>query len=145
MTRLRAITPREASIFACLCDTVVAPEPALPPVRETDAALFFDRWMDRSPRPNRLGLRALLHVVEIAPLALGFGRRLRALGPGERAECLQRVERRAPAPLRQLTKLVKGMAFLAYYGDDRVMLRVGYDAEANARRGRELRAMEGRP
>ncbi|MEX2196845.1 MAG: hypothetical protein WD844_16345 [Thermoleophilaceae bacterium] len=145
MTALRAISPREASIFACLCDTVIAPEPLLPPVNETDAALFFDRWMARSPRPNRLGLRALLHVVELAPLALGFRRRLRALGATERAECLSKVERRAPAPLRQLTKLVKGMAFLAYYGDDAVMLRVGYDAEANARRGRELRAAEGRP
>ena len=145
MSALLALSPREASIFACLCDTVVAPEPLLPPVRETDAALFFDRWMARSPRINRIALRTLLHVVELAPLALGFGRRLRALGPEARSECLEAVEKRAPSRVRQLTKLVKGMAFLAYYGDDGVMLRVGYDAEANARRGRELRAAEGRP
>lgn len=145
MSELLAISPREASIFACLCDTVVAPEPLLPPVRETDAALFFDRWMARSPRINRVALRGLLHVVELAPFALGLRRRLRALGAEERAQCLEAVERRGPPRLRQLTKLVKGMAFLAYYGDDAVMLRVGYDAEANASRGRELRAAEGRP
>ena len=145
MSGLLALSPREASIFACLCDTVVAPEPLLPPVRDTDAALFFDRWMARSPRINRIALRTLLHVVELAPLVLGFGRRLRALGPAARSECLEAVEKRAPARVRQLTKLVKGMAFLAYYGDDGVMLRVGYDAEANRRRGRELRAAEGRP
>lgn len=145
MSELLALSPREASIFACLCDTVVAPEPRLPPVRETDAALFFDRWMARSPRVNRLGMRALLHLIEFAPLGLGFGRRLRALEPRQRAACLRAVERGGPAPLRQLTKLVKGMAFLAYYGDDRVMLLVGYDAEANVRRGRLLREAEARP
>jgi hypothetical protein len=42
-------------------------------------------------------------------------------------------------------KLAKGMAVLSYYGDDGVMLRLGYDAEARVRRGRELRASEARP
>ena len=51
----------------------------------------------------------------------------------------------ANVSLRQLAKLVKGMAFLCYYGDDGIMRRVGYDADANLRRGRELRAREGRP
>ena len=144
MSALTAISPREASIFACLCDTVVAPEPVLPPVRETDAALFFDRWMARSPRINRAAIRALLHVAELAPLASAHRRRLRRLGEAERAEWLRAVEG-GPAALGQLTKLVKGMAFLAYYGDDAVMLRVGYDADANLARARELRAAEARP
>lgn len=143
--RLEAISGREASIFACLCDTVVAPEPVLPPVRETDAAEFFDRWMARSPRANRIALRALLLAVELSPLALGFGRRLRRLEPPARAAFLARAERARPAPLRQLAKLVKGMALLAYYGDDAVMRRIGYDADANVRRGRELRRREARP
>lgn len=142
---LQSIGAREASIFACLTDTVVAPEPLLPPVRETDAALFFDRWLSRSPRLNRVALRVLLHGIELAPLALGFRRRMRALDLAGRVRYLEIAERRGPAPVRALTKLVKGMAFLAYYGDDRVMALVGYDAEANLRRGRELRAREGRP
>ena len=142
---LQALSGREASIFACLCDTVVAPEPLLPPVRDTDAAFFFDRWMARAPRVNRFALRGLLLTIEVAPLTLGFGGRLRQLDPQARARYLEAAERRGPPQLRQLTKLVKGMAFLSYYGDDRVMLRVGYDAEANVRRGRELRLMEGRP
>ena len=40
---------------------------------------------------------------------------------------------------------MQGFGQLAYYGDDRVMLRLGYDAEANVARGRELRARDGRP
>lgn len=144
-TRLQAIGGREASIFACVCNTVVAPEPVLPPVRETDAALFLDRWLARSPRPNRLGLRALLHAIELAPLALGLGARLRRLDAAGRARFLERVERSRPATVRQLAKLVKAMAFLAYYGDDRLLVLLGYDPEANLRRGRELRAREGRP
>jgi hypothetical protein len=142
---MQALSGREASIFACLTDTVVAPEPLLPPVRETDAAFFFDRWMARSPALNRLALRGMLWLIELAPLALGFGRRMRRLPEDERVRYLEMAERRGPAPVRQLAKLVKGLAFLSYYGDDRVMLRTGYDPEANLARGRELRAREGRP
>ena len=141
---LRALTPREASIFACLTDTVVAPADGLPPVHETDAALFFDRWMARSPALNRIGFRVLLHVVELAPLVQGFGGRLRQLPPERRGEWLVRFEKAGPPQLRQLAKLIKGFAALSYYGDDRVMLRVGYDAEARLARARELRAAEGR-
>ena len=60
--KLATLSPREASIFACVCDTVVAPEPLLPPVRETDAVQFLDRWLAAAPRLNRIGLRALLYA-----------------------------------------------------------------------------------
>lgn len=142
---LQTLTPREASIFACFTDTVVAPAAGLPEVRHTDAAEFFDRWMGRSPGLNRVAIRVLLHALELSPRLLGFRGRLRQLPEAERAEWLERLEK-APAPqVRQLVKLIKGFAFLSYYGDDRVMLMLGYDAEANVRRGRELRALEGRP
>jgi hypothetical protein len=142
---LQAITPREASIFACLTDTVVAPAPFLPPVSETDAALFFDRWVSRAPRRNRLALRVALHVLELAPALAGAGARLRRLDSAERARRLAAVERSRVSVVRQLAKLVKSMAFVSYYGDDAVMLQLGYDAGANQRRGMELRAREGRP
>jgi hypothetical protein len=142
---LRRLSAREASIFACLTDTVVAPEPVLPPVRTTDAAFFLDRWLDRAPALNRTGLRALLWLAELSPLALGFGARLRRLPEPERARWLELAERGGPAPVRQLAKMVKGIAFLAYYGDDALMRGAGYDADAVAARGRELRALEARP
>ncbi len=47
--------------------------------------------------------------------------------------------------MRQLAKLVKGFAFLSYYGDDGVMRRIGYDADSNVARARELRITEARP
>jgi hypothetical protein len=142
---LTAISPREASIFACICDTVVAPAPPLPPVSATDAVAFFDRWMARSPGPNRAALRVLLYAAELCPRALGFDRRLRALPEAERAQVLRSLERTGKPGLRELVRLVEGIASLSYYGDDAVMRRVGYDAEANVRRGRELRVREGRP
>jgi hypothetical protein len=145
MAPLAALSSREASIFACLADTVVAPEPVLPPVRETDAVEFFDRWMARSPRANRVALRGLLYTIEIAPRFLGFGDRMRRLSRERRAEYLRAIEQNRIPQLRQLAKLIQGFGQLAYYGDDRVMLRLGYDAEANVARGRELRAREGRP
>ena len=145
MAPLAALSPREASRFACLADTVVAPEPVLPPVRETDAVEFFDRWMARAPRPNRIALRGLLYALEISPRMLGFGDRMRRLAPERRAEYLRAIEQNRLPQLRQLAKLMQGFGQLAYYGDDGVMLRLGYDAEANVARGRELRARDGRP
>jgi hypothetical protein len=142
---LQTITPREASIFACVADTAIAPEPVLPPVRDTDAALFFDDWMTLSPRLFESGMRTLMYAIELAPLALGYGHRLRRLSVEQRAEVLRRLERSSVIQVRQIATLVKSMAFLAYYGDDAVLLRCGYDADANLRRGRELRAAEGRP
>jgi hypothetical protein len=143
--RLTLLSPREASIFACLVDTVAAPEPLLPPVAQTDAAFFFDRWMDASPRAHAAGMRVLLHVIELMPRLMGYGARLRRLPVPERVRWLKAVERNPNPRLRQLTKLVKSAALLAYYGDDAIMRRLGYDADANVARGRELRAREGRP
>jgi hypothetical protein len=145
MAPLVVLTPREASIFACLADAVVAPEPLLPPVRETDAVAFFDRWMSRAPRLNRVALRTLLYTLEVAPRFLGFGLRMRQLDAERRAAFLRAIEQNRIPQLRQLAKLMQGFGQLSYYGDDRVMLRIGYDAEANVQRGRELRAQDGRP
>ena len=142
---LAVLTPREASIFECVCDTVVAPEPALPPVRETDAVEFFDSWLARAPRPNRAALRGLLNLAEVTPRLRGFRRGLRALPEGQRARLLLELEKASRPRIRQLTKLLKGMTLLSYYGDDGVMRRIGYDPDERIRRARELRAREGRP
>jgi hypothetical protein len=142
---VKALTPREASIFACFTDAVVAPEPVLPAVRETDAVASFDDWMARSPRVNRLGMRALLYVLELSPWLTGSRARLRQLDRPARARWLTAIERARRPQLKLVFKLVKGAAQLSYWGDDRLMLTAGYDADANVRRGRELRAREGRP
>jgi hypothetical protein len=142
---LVCLAPREASIFACLVDTVAAPEPVLPPVAQTDCAFAFDRWMAASPTVNARGMRALLLALEVMPLAMGFGRRFRRLPLDQRARFFEKVEHSPNKHLRRLTKVLKGAAFLAYYGDDNVMRRIGYDAQANVNRGRALRASEGRP
>ena len=60
-------------------------------------------------------------------------------------EYLRALEQHRSPQLRQLAKLLQGFGQLAYYGDDRVMLAIGYDAEANVARGRELRERDGRP
>ena len=145
MAQLAVLSPREASIFACLADTVVAPEPLLPPVRDTDAVAFFDRMMGRAPRVNRVALRTLLYALETGPRLLGFGARMRSLTPERRAEYLRAIEQSRLPQLRQLGKLMQGFGQLAYYGDDQVMLRIGYDAEANIARARAVRQRDGRP
>lgn len=145
MGDLRVLTGREASIFACLTDTVVAPEPTLPPVRETDAVAFFDEWLSLLPAPNRAGMRAVLWAAELAPLAQGFRGRLRRLDRQARTRWLEGIEHARITQLRLVAKLVASTAQLSYYGNDAVLGRLGYDAEANLDRGRRLRAAEGRP
>lgn len=142
---MKALTGREASIFACFTDAVVAPEPVLPAVRETDAVDFFDDWMARSPRANRLGMRALLYVLELSPWLTGSRARLRQLDSAGRARWVRAIEHARRPQLKLVFKLVKGAAQFSYWGNDGLMLAVGYDADSNARRGRELRAREGRP
>ena len=142
---LRVLSGREASIFACLTDTVVAPGAVLPAVRDTDAVRFFDEWLGLLPQANRAGMRTLLFAAELAPLAAGFRGRLRRLDPQRRVEWLRGVEHSPLTRVRLLTKLVTSTAQLSYYGNDAVLGQLGYDAEANLQRGRRLRAAEGRP
>ena len=143
--KLEVLTPREASIFACMCDTVVAPEPVLPAVRHTDAVEAFDDLLAHSPRANRIALRVALHAGELAPRALGLGGRLRQLPEARRARALAAAENAKSPQLRQLVKALKALIFMSYYGDDRVMRGLGYDADARVARGRELRLEEARP
>ena len=143
--KLAVLSPREASIFACMCDTVVAPKPALPAVRDTDAVASFDDLLARSPRVNRIALRVALHVAELAPRALGLGGRLRQLPEAGRARALEAAERARSPQLRQLVSALKALIFMTYYGDDRVMLQLGYDPDARVALGRELRTREARP
>lgn len=143
---MKALSAREASIFACFTDVVVAPEPVLPPVRQTDAVAFIDDWMARAPRLNRIGMRALLYVLELSPLVAGPRRtRLRRLDRSARARWLDAVEHARRPELRVVFKLMKSAAQLSYWGDDALLARAGYDPDANVRRGRELRLKEGRP
>ncbi|HEX6388192.1 MAG TPA: hypothetical protein VFZ89_02055 [Solirubrobacteraceae bacterium] len=138
MSALTVLTPREASMFACLCDTVVAPAGELPGVAQTDAAFAFDQMLAASPPLNRLGLRALIVALELAPLTLGARRRLRRLDAQQRTDALARLARTNAGA--GMLEIARGIAYFSYYGDDTVMRRLGYDADAVVARAREVRA-----
>lgn len=135
------VSAREANVFACLVDTIVAPGGALPPLARTDAVSFLDGYMAASPRINRVGVRVLLHTLEVGPLLLGYGARLRRLPAARR---LAYVETLSRSPAGLALQGLEVLAKLAYYGDDGVMRSLGYDADAVVARGREVRLAEGR-
>jgi hypothetical protein len=137
--KLDAVSPREASMFACLVDAAVAPDGAMAPVAGTDAVAFFDGYVRDAPALNGAAMRALLYVIELGPLALGYGRRLRRLPRERRAGYLDRLQR---GPLALAAEPMLAIAKLGYYGDDAVMRGLGYDADAVVARGRELRREE---
>lgn len=141
--KLRAITPREASIFACAADTLLGPEPELPPVRETGAAAGFDEWLAHSPAINRAAVRIGLYLLEVAPLPR-FGRRFRALDPVQRRAFLLGSGRRN-AYVAAAVDTLRMLSAATYYGDDAVAGMLGYDADERVERGRALRKAEDRP
>jgi hypothetical protein len=119
------LSPREASIFACVADTLLAPAPPLPPILATDAVPAFDAWLARAPRINRMGLRAVLLVLEIAPRLTRARVRWRRLAPPQRLAVLERLAQRGPAG-RALVEALRAAAAVSYYGDARVSALLGY-------------------
>ncbi len=82
---------REARIFACLADTLLAPAAPLPPVDATDAAEVFGAWLSRFPIATQWGLRTFMVAIELAPRL--SGRPWHALPPAERLARLDRLRR----------------------------------------------------
>ena len=136
-----SIGPREANIFACFVDAVVAPGDGLPELGRTDAVDFLGSLLDAAPAVNRIGVRAMLHALEVGPLLLGYGARLRRLPPERRLAFLDALERGPAAPALQA---VEALAKLAYYGDAGVLRGLRYDPDVVVDRARERRLAEGR-
>jgi hypothetical protein len=121
------LSRREASIFACVADTLLAPAPPLPPVAATDTVASFDAWLARAPRANRVALRALLLGLELAPrVATRAHTAWRALPPDQRLRMLQRLERAGGRPV---VEALRATAAISYYGDAGVAALLGYDPE----------------
>ena len=121
---MTVLSRREASIFACVADTLLAPAPPLPPIEATDAVAAFDDWLARSPRPNRVALRTALLGLEIAPRLTRARRRWRRLAPPERLAMLERLSHRPGG--RALVEGLRASAAISYYGDARVSALLGY-------------------
>jgi hypothetical protein len=136
-----SVSAREANVYACIVDTVVAPGGDMPPLAHADPPGDWERLLAAAPAANRLGLRALMYAVDAGPLALGFGARMRRLGRDARLAYLDRLDRTPAAPL---VSALEVLAEFAYYGDDGVMAALGYDPDAVVERGRRLRREEAR-
>ena len=122
---MTVLSPREASIFACLADTLLAPAPPLPPIGATDAVRAFDAWLARAPAINRMGLRAVLLGLELAPRLTRARTRWRRLSPARRLALLDRLAHRGPGG-RALVEALRAAAAVSYYGDARVSALLGY-------------------
>jgi hypothetical protein len=142
---LKALKPREAKIFARLADSYCGPDPALPPVAETSAVAFVDDLVAHSSRVNRIGFRLILRIVDLVPLLRGYRARFTSLAAPRRTEFVHGLDRSRWAIIRILGRLLKTVAVMSYYGDERVLETNGFDAKAIVARGRALREQEGRP
>jgi len=113
---------REARIFACLADTLLAPAAPLPPVDETDAADVFGAWLSRFPIATRLGLRAFMVMIELAPRLTG--QPWHARPPAERLARLDQLRRLPNGSL--LLDALRAACGSSYYGDPAVAATLGY-------------------
>jgi hypothetical protein len=144
-TALKTLKPREAEIFASLTDAYCRPEPVFPPVPDTDAVAFMDTLASESRWLNRVGFRLILRLVNLAPLLRGYGASFTALAVERRAEFIRGLDRSRWLLFKVVSRLLKTLAVMSYYGDARTLRMAGYDAKANVARGRALRKSEGRP
>lgn len=87
----------------------------------------------------------MILACELAPKISGFGARFRQLDPESRTRFLESWSESSVPRLRVVFKLIKSLAAMSYYGDDRVLELCGYDAGAKVARGRALREKEKRP
>jgi hypothetical protein len=144
-TATKSLRPREAAVFASLTEAYCRPGPAFPPVATTDAVMFIDAFGARSRMLNRVGFRAILWAVELAPLARGYGATFTRLAADRQAQFVRALDRSRWQLLQVGFRLLKTLALMSYYGDPGVLRSIGYDAEANVARGHALRRAEGRP
>jgi hypothetical protein len=127
---------REAAALRALIDAVVAPEPPLPPVRQTDALPAFAAWLDRAPRANRAAVRGLLAALELVALPTR-GRRFSALARRDRLELLAALDRTTAS--RAAFEALRSAAAVSYYGDAGVLGVLGHDPAARVREARDRR------
>jgi hypothetical protein len=127
---------REAATLVALIDAVVAPEPPLPPVRATDAPAAFAAWLAAAPRVNRIGVRAALAALEVAPLRARFS----ALPRAGRLDVLRGLQRRGAT--RGAAEALRSAAAVSYYGDEGVLRALGHDPAARVREARARRRRE---
>lgn len=142
-TALKALRRHEAAIFAAVVDVYCEPEPVFPPVSATDAVNFIDELAGSSPRLNRAAFRALLGLLELAPLP-HYRARFTALDRGRRARFVRGLDRSRWLLPRITSRLLKTLAVTSYYGDERVLHVSGYDPAANLARAHALRRQERR-
>jgi len=107
---------RESRAVAALVDAVAAPEPPLPPVRDTDAVASFARWLAYAPQPNRAVIRGTL----LALAAARFAHR-------SRAGRLALLRRLGHSPLAEG---LRATAAVSYYGDAGVLRALGHGRPA---------------
>jgi hypothetical protein len=142
---LICLRPREAAVLAALVEAYCRPEPVLPPVEATDAVAFVDRFAADSRFLNRTVFKAILRAIDLAPFVAGERKRFTRLDADRRARFVSRLDRSRLQLLPILSKLLKTLTLMSYYGDLAVLRAAGYDPQANVERGRALRVKEARP
>lgn len=140
----KGLNRRDAAIFAAIVDVYCEPDPVFPPVSNTDSLTFIDGLARGSPRLNRVAFRALLRLVQLAPLPR-YRARFTALERDSRARFVRGLDKSRWLLPRITSRLLKTLAIMSYYGDEGVLRAAGYDPAANVARARALRRQEGRP
>jgi len=110
-----------------LCAAMIPRPPGgeLPGVGDVDAEAFWAEYEQSAPDLLRLGFRASVWALTLAPpVLLGVPKTFGRLQPGQRDRVLEKVARSRFYLVRQLPLTVKLLACFAYLRDDDVRARV---------------------
>jgi hypothetical protein len=125
--RLRFLRKADLPVVRALFDALVAHEDGLLPDPAGIGAIEgYDAALARLPREDALLYRALLALLEWAPLLEGR-RRFSRLDLGARRERIERWARSRLLPLRAAHAALKTLALLSYYARPGAWPAMGYD------------------
>lgn len=99
------------------------------PVKPTPERLVseLEAYMGRLPALVRMGLLMIIKGMEVAPVAMGYGRQLSNLSPEDRVKALAEFEASQNYVQRGMLMGLKGQLMIIYFSEPEVEQALGYD------------------
>jgi hypothetical protein len=116
-------TRREVRWRDALLQAAVPPGAVHPGLGAVELDAFWREYQQAAPLVLRLGFRASVWALTLAPVAMGEGRPLHHLPPERQDAALERLSASENALVRQLVLATKLVAAFAYFTDDDVRAR----------------------
>lgn len=115
-------------VFESFIDTVihrVVPEESRPPMEEVIKEM--EKYIGGMPPLYRFGVSAMLKLLDIGPLVMGFRKQFSNLPPEDQETYLRKFENHTNYAPRAMMLGLKGMLMIVYFSFPSMEQAIGYD------------------